>query len=242
MKDLGENEQDFESFLYIVTHDLKTYSRAMRVIPEWIEEDLSAAGLALPKDVAAHVAMLKDYAQGMDLMLDGLTELSRVARLAEPPQGVPLATLLGAAWTRIAGTERFEFDLSDCSATVFAPHNDLDRLVRALLSNAVIHHQPGPGRVVVSARRQGARVLLRITDDGPGIDPEYREKVFAPLYTLAARDETGTAGVGLAIARKVVTSLGGDIAIVDPPSGRGCTIECDLPAEIPLASDHAAFR
>ena len=68
MKDLtetGETERDFESYLYIVTHDLKTYSRAMRVIPEWIEEDLGAAGHAVPAEVREHVTMLRDYARGL---------------------------------------------------------------------------------------------------------------------------------------------------------------------------------
>ena len=229
MRDIENKDQEFESFLYIITHDLKTYSRAMRVIPEWIEEDLSEAGLQLPNDVAGHVAMLKDYARGMDLMLDGLTELSRVGRLADPPSPIPLATLFGAVWSRLPGHERFSFDLSGCKAWVQAPANDLDRLAVALLSNPIRHHSGPDGYVSVTAYDQGGRVILRIQDNGPGIDAEFREKVFQPLYTLAPRDEVGTAGIGLAVARKVVGTLGGTISIIEPPGGIGCAVECDLP-------------
>lgn len=221
--------EDFESYLYIITHDLKTYSRAMRVIPEWIEEDLLEAGMQLPGDVAGHVTMLRDYAAGMDRMLDGLTDLSRVGRLADDPSEIPLCSFVGAAWARLKPPDGFRLDISCLDGTVWAPANDLDRLVTALLSNAVIHHDGASGLIVVTSETDGDRLVLRVADDGPGIDTAYREKVFQPLYTLKPKDEVGTAGMGLAISRKVVTLLGGDIAIQPQAGPRGTVVVCDLP-------------
>ncbi|EBA06996.1 sensor histidine kinase [Sagittula stellata] len=232
MKDLTETdeaERDFESYLYIVTHDLKTYSRAMRVIPEWIEEDLDAAGHAIPVDVREHVTMLRDYARGLDLMLDGLTELSRVGRLADTPDLHPLTEALLDAWRRVPGSEGFELDLTGAEGTVLAPGNDLDRMLFAVLSNCVRHHDAAHGHVSVGTTRHGERIVLTVTDDGPGIEPDYREKVFEPLFTLRAKDEVGTAGMGLAVAKKVVKNIGGAIAIADGPARRGCTVKIDLP-------------
>ncbi len=232
MKDLtetGETERDFESYLYIVTHDLKTYSRAMRVIPEWIEEDLGAAGHAVPAEVREHVTMLRDYARGLDLMLDGLTELSRVGRLADTPDRHPLPEALRDAWCRVPGRDGFDLDLSQAAGAVVAPGNDLDRMLFAVLSNCVRHHDAAQGHVTVRTQCDGARLILTVTDDGPGVDPDYRQKVFEPLFTLRAKDEVGTAGMGLAVAEKVAKTLGGSIAIVDSPAQRGCTVEIGLP-------------
>ncbi|MBP0484858.1 sensor histidine kinase [Sagittula salina] len=232
MKDITETEQDFEAFLYIVTHDLKTYARAMRVIPEWIEEDLGDSDITLPEGVAQHMEMLKAYAKGLDRVLEGLTELSRVGRLSDAPAPVALARVFAETWEHLPDREGFSLDLSDCAGTVLGPPNDLGRLAHALLSNPILHHHEGGGRIRLNSSTAGGRVVLTVLDDGPGIEPPYREKVFEPLYCMRPREETGAAGVGLAVARKVVQALGGEIAVIDVPGHNGCCMQLDLPAAL----------
>ena len=230
MKDMQTQEMDFESYLYIITHDLKTFSRAMRVIPEWIEEDLSEAGMVLPKDVDDHVTMLRNYANGLDRMMDGLTELSRVGRLADAPSCCALRPALEAAWARVPEREGATLAIQGPEAVVLAPANDLDRLLFALLSNAVRHHRDGPCEVRVEMRLQGDRVFLSVADTGPGIADHDRERIFDPLFTLRPKDECKTAGMGLTVARKVVRTLDGELHALEPPDQRGALFECDLPA------------
>lgn len=230
MTNHSASEGEFDSYLYAITHDLKSFSRAMRVIPDWIVEDLAESQTSLPGDVADHLMMLQHYARGMDRMLDGLTDLSRVGRLATAPGPVDLGEALAQAWAETPETEGFDADLGAAGLSVHAPANDLRRLLLAVLSNAVRHHDRPSGRVATSARLQEGRVILRIADDGPGIPPECREKVFDPLHTLRPKDETGFSGLGLTVARKVATTLGGHIAVEDTGAPRGCTIVCDLPA------------
>ena len=94
MSDKSAPEGEFDSYLYAITHDLKSFSRAMRVIPDWIVEDLAGSQTSLPGDVADHLMMLQHYARGMDRMLDGLTDLSRVGRLANEPGPIHLGEAL----------------------------------------------------------------------------------------------------------------------------------------------------
>ncbi|MGP6086392.1 sensor histidine kinase [Antarctobacter jejuensis] len=230
MRDVSPSGGEFDSYLYAITHDLKSYSRAMRVIPDWVVEDLAESETALPGDVSDHLSMLQHYARGMDRMLDGLTELSRVGRLADAPSARPLREALERTWAEVADREGFSADFSGVADMVNAPENDLHRLLFAVLSNAVQHHDHDRGQVRAVSRRAGDRVILEISDDGPGIDPAYRAKVFEPLHTLFPKDETGFSGLGLTVARKVVVTLGGEIAVTDTAGGRGCTIQCDLPA------------
>ncbi|SNS67002.1 sensor histidine kinase [Antarctobacter heliothermus] len=227
------SDRELDSYLYAITHDLKSFSRAMRVIPDWIIEDIEQSHVSLPEEVTEHLSMLQHYARGMDKMLDGLTDLSRVGRLAHASEQIQLREALDLAWTEIGASPGFTADFSQVDATIMAPANDIQRLLQALLRNSVCHHDGNTGLVRAKARPDGDRIILDVMDDGPGIDPAYHDKVFDPLHTLLPKDDTGFSGLGLTVARKVMTTLGGEIAIVDGASAndRGCTIRCDLPTE-----------
>lgn len=225
---ISEPEREYEEFLYCITHDLKSFSRAMRVIPDWIFEDLAAAKIAVPEGVGDHMEMLQTYACGMDRMLESLTTLSRVGRLADAPADHALNDLLGAAWDKIdSGPARLSVPQHPFHA--HGPKNDLIRLFAALLSNGVDHNTDTAPDIGVTAVQDGDRVQIRVADNGPGIEAQYRQKVFEPLHTLRPKDETGHAGMGLAIARKVVKSLDGEIHIEEPSAGHGCRVVFDLP-------------
>jgi signal transduction histidine kinase len=75
-----------------------------------------------------------------------------------------------------------------------------------------------------SVRRQGERALLAVADEGPGIPPEVRPRVFDPYFTTR-RDGTG---LGLAIVRKIVLQHGGDVEVGDRPGG-GALFTVSLP-------------
>ncbi len=96
----------------------------------------------------------------------------------------------------------------------------LTQVIRNLLANAR-RHAGARGQVAISATARGARLTIRVDDDGPGIDPAERERVFARFHrSEAARDRgTGGSGLGLAIARSIVELHGGRIWVEDSPLG-----------------------
>lgn len=93
-----------------------------------------------------------------------------------------------------------------------------------LLRNAV-QAMAGGGTLTVSAELRGGRTRVAIADTGPGISPGAREEIFRPFYTTRAR---GT-GLGLTVARGLVTAMGGEIGLESEP-GRGATFVVTLPA------------
>jgi two-component system sensor histidine kinase TctE len=98
----------------------------------------------------------------------------------------------------------------------------LAALVFNVTENAVRYTQSG-GHLTVAVARDGERVTLAVTDDGPGIPAEARSRVFEPFYRASA-DTEGT-GLGLAIAREIVQAHRGEIAIsASEPSGRGVVV------------------
>jgi signal transduction histidine kinase len=94
-----------------------------------------------------------------------------------------------------------------------------------LCVNAVQAMQPGPGRLAVTARRDGRDVVVDFRDSGPGMDAETQRRVFEPFFTTKA---SGT-GLGLAIVRQSAEAHGGSVSVESRP-GEGATFRVRLPA------------
>jgi signal transduction histidine kinase len=86
----------------------------------------------------------------------------------------------------------------------------------------------GRSRVQLEFARQGESVVFRVIDDGPGVRPEEAETIFDPGVRGAATDSTGGAGLGLALARRLARSAGGDVSA--EPAGAGGRFAVRLPA------------
>ena len=77
--------------------------------------------------------------------------------------------------------------------------------------------------------RNGSEVLVSVTDDGIGIDPDDRERVFEVFQSLHAQDEHSGTGIGLALCKRIVERHGGDIWVESEPR-EGTTFSFTLPA------------
>ncbi|AWM40262.1 Sensor protein ZraS [Gemmata obscuriglobus] len=97
------------------------------------------------------------------------------------------------------------------------------QVVLNLVTNA-LQAMPAGGRLTCRTRATGGRVELAVTDTGPGVPPEARDRAFEPFFTTRA---DGT-GLGLALCREVARQHGGDVTL-DPPGGAGATFRLTLP-------------
>jgi two-component system OmpR family sensor kinase len=123
----------------------------------------------------------------------------------------------GHALTMIPGPE----------VTVLGDAERLTQVAHNLVRNALIHTPPGSS-VQVSARSEGGMGVLRVTDNGPGLDPVTASRIFDRFYRGdVSRSGAGT-GLGLAIVWAIAVALGGT-AEVDPGTGRGATVLVRIP-------------
>ncbi len=116
-----------------------------------------------------------------------------------------------------------QVDVSGASTRVLADTGMLKIVFQNLLLNAA-HAMQGKGRVRVAVSTRDATCTIAFHDEGPGIPPDIREKMFTPFFTTKARGS----GLGLATARRLIEAHHGDITI-DCPSSGGTTVSVQLP-------------
>lgn len=110
----------------------------------------------------------------------------------------------------------------------------LERVFENLIDNAV-SFSPPQGTIMVTLAHHGAYVSWEVSDEGPGIPPEARERVFERFHSLrpAGEDFGSHSGLGLAIARTIVEAHDGQLSAHDPLRGQGARLAVDLPAYTP---------
>jgi signal transduction histidine kinase len=215
-----------------VSHELRTPVAALRAQLENMVD-----GVTVPDEPALQSALTQ--VERLGRLVTYLLDLSRVEAGAVDldVRDVALHDFLedaAAAVRPVAADKqlRFSVEVAPTSLTVPADAERLHQVVANLLQNAV-RHSPVGGEVRLSARRQGKEVVVDVADEGPGIAPEDRGRVFERFQrgnapALTGQTSTGGTGLGLAIVRWAVSLHGGTVEVADSP--RGCVMRVRLPS------------
>ncbi len=211
-----------------VSHELRTPISALHAVLENL-----ADGVTEPDPATLRAALAQTERLGR--LVRELLDLSRIDAGTEPLdlRDVELQPVLDAAVTEaaMAGRDvRFAVDVRPSGACAWADPARLHQVLANLLDNAA-RHSPAGGTVHVVAVVDETGLRLEVTDQGPGVPPEERERIFERFYrgTSATAGITGSTGLGLAIARWAVALHGGRIALDGAPTP-GCRFVIELPA------------
>jgi signal transduction histidine kinase len=236
-RDLATVDRQRRELVANVSHELRTPLAGLVAVLENVVDGVA------PRDPDTLAAALAQ-AERMSGLVEDLLDLARVDAGKAPltPVPVPVGPLLEAAVAeaRVLGRQvEYDVRVGPDDLEVHADPARLRQLVANLLDNAS-RHSPAGGTVLVSAERAGQRWRLEVHDQGPGIAAADRERVFEPFGTLRAVDasgasgNTGSTGLGLAIARWVSDLHGGSIRFVDPDAAAGgARVRVDLPLAPP---------
>jgi signal transduction histidine kinase len=226
---LAEREGETREFLMRVTHDLRTPLTAIRGHAAALQD-----GVVPADDVPRSLSAIENEAARLESLVTDLLDLARLdARrftldLAEVRPGEVLDRAFDAlepeALTRGVAFERG----IDALPTVVTDEGRVQRIVGNLLDNA-IHWTPAGGtiRLEATARRDGG-FTVAVSDTGPGVPPEERERIFEAFHSSESPDGRHGSGLGLAISRQLARALGGDVR-VEPAPGGGSRFVLDVP-------------
>jgi signal transduction histidine kinase len=209
-------------FVSDASHELRTPLTALRGQLEVLAADPDAR----PGEVRRVTAVTIAEVERMERMVEELLGLAKLDERAEiEVRQVDLAALL-----RELAQADIRIELGELAAGHVAGSSELlARVVRNLLANAR-RHAGDSGRVVMSATAADGRVVVRVDDDGPGVPPAERERIFERFQRVdsARNRDSGGSGLGLAISREIVAAHGGRIWVEDSPLG-GARAAFELP-------------
>jgi two-component system sensor histidine kinase TctE len=134
-------------------------------------------------------------------------------------------------WIRLAENKGLDlgFELQACH--VKGDRLLLGEMITNLVNNALIYTPP-PGEVTLRCGEIGGKAFVEVEDTGPGIPPEFRERVFERFFRLPAASSPG-GGLGLPIVREIARGFGGRVDILTPVSGKGALLRVSLPRAAP---------
>ncbi|MBS0448219.1 MAG: two-component sensor histidine kinase [Proteobacteria bacterium] len=233
MRRLAETLHVQRRFVADAAHELRTPMTALR---------LQLQVLAGASDAAEHAAAMAELSLGIDRvqhLVEQLLDLSR----ADPeggrhaPEPLDLADRVRRSIERHADAAMrkdiaLSLDAGDAAVPIAGDRFQIDTLIGNLIGNA-IRYAPPRGQVDVAVALRDGQAVLRIVDDGPGIPPAERERVFDRFYRIARTVRDGAeagSGLGLAIVKAVVERHGAAIALRTPDAGRGLEVRVTFAA------------
>ncbi len=243
-EDLEQVETLRREMVANVSHELRTPVAALRAQLENMVD-----GVVEPDAATLEAAL--EQTERLGRLVTYLLDLSRIEAgavgldIADVHVGDFLADAASAA-RPLAAAKQLRLEVSaEADLTVPADAERLHQVVANLLHNAV-RHSPVGGAIGLDARRSGPSVVIDVVDEGPGIAPEDRQRVFqrftrgnAPAQT--GLQSTGGTGLGLSIVRWAAELHGGTVEVADSPSG--CVMRVRLPAtrdSVPAGIDTGA--
>jgi PAS domain S-box-containing protein len=217
--DLEQRNQELDSFVYVVSHDLKAPLRGIANLSEWIEEDLEGS-----LDIAnqQQMALLRSRIYKMQSTIDGLLNYARLGRLDETIEPVSITELLADVIDQIAPPPTFTIALPPELPTLSTRRLPLFQVFANLIGNGIKHHDRLDGSIQVSCHDRSDHYEFAIADDGPGIASEHHDQMFKIFQAVNPQNRSDSTGIGLAIVKKIVEAEGGTIWL-ESQLGKGTT-------------------
>jgi signal transduction histidine kinase len=206
---LEKRNRELDQFAYVASHDLKAPLRGVTTIVKWIEDELAAE---LSPQLRTYLDQMKGRLSRLEDLINGLLAYARVGRTAQTRELVDVRQLLHEVGDLVVPPD-FQLQIAPGMPTFETDRLGLQQVFTNLLSNAVKYHQRGAGQLDVTCRDAGEFYEFRVQDDGPGIAPEYHQKIFLLFQTLRDRHTAESTGIGLSIVQKIISEQQGTIRV-----------------------------
>lgn len=227
-EELARSNADLEQFAYVVSHDLQDPLRMVSGFTQLLERRYKDK---LGTDADEFIAYIVDGARRMQGMIEDLLAYSRVGTRGKPFEPINLEDIFNQAVTnlKVAIEENKAQVTHDPLPTVTADASQMIQLFQNLMSNAIKFRKKGePPHIHISARREKDEWVFSVQDNGIGISPEFKDRLFQIFQREHTAGEYPGTGIGLAVCRRIMERHGGQIWAESEP-GKGSTFYFTIP-------------
>jgi signal transduction histidine kinase len=210
---LMHSNAELEQFAHVVSHDMKGPLRGISNVITWIEED---HGQELTPKVSEYVELIKGRITRAENLIAGLLAYARADKDALEIEAVDVNVLVEEVLENLPDRGDTEIRISPMP-TVHAERLLLFQVFSNLISNAFKHNNKAQGEVKIYCKKHPAYFEFFIEHNGIGIDEKHHERIFRIFQTLTDRDSFESAGVGLAIVKKILDSKNQTITVTSKP-------------------------
>jgi PAS domain S-box-containing protein len=222
--------RELDEFAYVASHDLRAPLRGIANLAQWLQEDV---GDRLGPESTEHVRLLQGRVHRMAALIDGILAYSRAGRMLHPPEPVDTGALVREVVGLLAPPAEVHIEVPEHMPTLEAERVPLQQVFMNLIGNALKYTRAARPDVLIRIawRDAGDAFEFAVRDNGPGIAPEYHERIWGIFQTLAPRDQVEGSGVGLSVVKKAVETRGGSVAVESAPH-QGATFRFTWPKVI----------
>ena len=225
VRDLRRSNKELQEFAYVAAHDLKAPLRGIGTLTDWIAADNAEK---LDADGQEQLRLLKGRVARLSELIDGILHYSEIGRVAGRVDEVDLAALVPDVIALLDAPAHVQVVVRGELPVVVGDRVRLRQVFHNLIDNAIRYMDKPEARIEISCTEEESMWQFAVSDNGPGIEEKYFEKIFQMFQTLTPRDERESTGIGLAIVRKIVELLGGTVWATSEP-GEGTTFMFTLP-------------
>ena len=211
--------EELEQFAYVVSHDLKAPLRGVSQLSQWVVEDYENV---LNTEGREHLHLMKQRIRRMYNLIDGILQYSRVGRVKERKQEIDLNLLVKNIIEAISPPSNITINVENILPVIYAEKTRIEQIFQNLISNAVKFNDKEEGLVTIFSEDVNTHWKFSISDNGPGIEKKYYERIYQIFQTLSPRDELESTGIGLTLVKKIVEIMGGKIWL-ESETGFGTT-------------------
>jgi PAS domain S-box-containing protein len=227
-EELKRSNENLEQFAYVASHDLQEPLRIMASFSELLGRRYNDK---LDTDANEFIGYIVAGAKHMQRLISDLLAYSRVGRIDMLIGEIDCNSILGRVINSmmLATEENKAVITHDELPTLTGSESNFIQLFQNLIGNALKFHGPDLPRVHVSAEKQHGDWVFSVKDNGIGIEPQYKDRIFLIFQRLHEREKYPGTGMGLSICKKIVETQGGRIW-VESEHGKGSTFYFTIPA------------
>lgn len=228
VKQLKKVKEEFFQFTYIISHDLKAPLRAISNLSEWIEEDI---GLTVSEETSNHLRLLRQRVKRLEYLIDGILQYSRIGRIKTPVEVVDTYKLVNKIIALLAPPPTLSIYVQPDMPKIETEYLRLEQVFLNLIKNAIEFHNSSNGHIEILVSEIGDFYEFTVKDDGPGIAPEYHEKIFGIFQSLVLSNQPDSIGMGLVLVKKIVEEYGGSVKL-ESNVGQGAAFRFTWPKRV----------